>query len=195
MGRMSVGERRSALVAAAFTVIATRGLPAASIRTIVAEAGMSLASFHYAFTSREELLDVLIAETTASERSAVLPGQISGHSLHDLFAEGLGGYLEHLRARPEREQAMLELTQYAVRSRPDLAREQYGTYQEIALATLELVAAETGCQWLVPAPTVARLLVYLTDGLTIGWLVDRDTDAARATIEAAARALSTLART
>src|SRR5699024_345441 len=119
MGRMSVGERRSALVAAAFTVIATRGLPAASIRTIVAEAGMSLASFHYAFTSREELLDVLIAETTASERSAVLPGQISGHSLHDLFAVGLGGFMETLRDRPERVQEMLEQTQSAMRSSTD----------------------------------------------------------------------------
>src|SRR5699024_6117672 len=54
--RIPVAERRGALLTAAFTVIASRGLAAASTRAIVAEAGMSLASFHYAFDSREELL-------------------------------------------------------------------------------------------------------------------------------------------
>lgn len=193
MVRIPVAERRRALVAAAFTVIATRGLAAASTRAIVAEAGMSLASFHYAFDSRDELLEVLIAEVTAGEQAAVLPGQLAGKSLEELLVEGLTGYLHHLRADPAREQAMLELTQHAIRTAPDLARRQYARYQEIATAALQLAAAETGSCWQVPVPTVARLLVHLTDGLTLTWLVDRDDGATEEAIAAAARALTALA--
>ncbi|HLS64443.1 MAG TPA: helix-turn-helix domain-containing protein [Ruania sp.] len=192
--RIPVAERRGALLTAAFTVIASRGLAAASTRAIVAEAGMSLASFHYAFDSRDELLQLLITEVTAGEQAAVLPAERAGKSLEQLLIEGLTGYLEHLRADPQREQAMLELTQYAIRSRPELAAQQYGRYQEIASAALQLAAAETGTCWRVPVPTVARLLVHVTDGLTLTWLVDRDEHAARQTIAAAATALMALTR-
>jgi len=192
--RIPVAERRAALITAAFTVIATRGLAAASTRAIVAEAGMSLPSFHYAFDSRDELLQVLIAEVTAGEQAAVLPAERAGKSLEQLLVEGLSGYLEHLRTDPQREQAMLELTQYAIRSRPELAVQQYKRYQEIATAALELAAAETGRRWQVPVATVARLLVHVTDGLTLTWLVDRDERAAQQTIAAAATALTALTR-
>ena len=40
----------------ALTVIARDGVHAATTRAIVAEAGMALASFHYAFRSRDELI-------------------------------------------------------------------------------------------------------------------------------------------
>jgi len=192
--RIPVAERRAALITAAFTVIATRGLAAASTRAIVAEAGMSLPSFHYAFDSRDELLQVLIAEVTAGEQAAVLPAERAGKSLEQLLVEGLSGYLEHLRTDPQREQAMLELTQYAIRSRPELAVQQYKRYQEIATAALELAAAETGRRWQVPVATAARLLVHVTDGLTLTWLVDRDEPAAQQTIAAAATALTALTR-
>ena len=49
-------ERRASLARAARTVIARDGLAAATTRAIVAEAGMPLASFHYAVASRDELL-------------------------------------------------------------------------------------------------------------------------------------------
>lgn len=193
MVRMPAVQRRRELVAAAFTVIATHGLAGASIRAIVAEAGMSLASFHYAFSSRDELLEVLVTEATAKEQAAVLPAGGSGQSLEELVVEALGGYLDHLRADPQREQAMLELTLYAVRRRGDFARAQYFRYQEIATAAVELAAAQLGVRWLVPVATVTRLLVQLTDGLTLAWLVDRDDEAAQATIRAAARAVVALA--
>ena len=56
MPRLAVAERRAALVEAALRVMVRGGLAAGTTRAIVAEAGMSLASFHYAFSSRDELL-------------------------------------------------------------------------------------------------------------------------------------------
>lgn len=193
MTRIPVEERREALIDAAFRVIGEQGLSRASTRAIVAEAGMSLASFHYAFESRDQLLELLITEVLASEQRAILPADLKGKSLTELLTEGLQGYLDHLRADPGREQAMLELTQYALRSALPLAEGQYVQYTRFALESLELAARQTDSEWTVPTPVVARLLVALTGGFTISWLIDRDDAHARASVEAAATAIASLA--
>ena len=93
------------------------------------------------------------------------------------------------------EQAMLELTQYALRSpeRHPLAVAQYRRYAELAAQALEAAAAQVGAPWRVPVAEAAGVLVAFTDGLTITWLVNRDDDAARAVVRAAADALSRMA--
>lgn len=193
MPRTPVEDRRRALLAAAFRVVAARGLTGASTRAIVAEAGMSLASFHYAFASRDELLDLLITEVVAKEEKAIAPAEIAGRDLTDLLTAGLMGYLDHLRADPPREHAMLELTQYALRERPQLARDVYAQYERIAIAALDLAASVTGVRWSVPEPVVARLLLAVTDGITLTWLVDRDDARAEAVVAAAGVAVAALA--
>ena len=60
MTRIPVADRRTALVQAALRVVARDGVAAASTRRIVGEAGMPLASFHYVFESRDELMAQLI---------------------------------------------------------------------------------------------------------------------------------------
>ncbi|NHB84025.1 hypothetical protein G7085_03405 [Tessaracoccus sp. HDW20] len=82
----------------------------------MAEAGMSLASFHYAFESREQLIEALMAEVLAVEEEAVLPAVGTDASLADLIASSLTSYLDHLRSDPVRERAMLELTLHALRT-------------------------------------------------------------------------------
>lgn len=193
MARLSIEERRRRLVAAALKVVAERGLARASTRAIVAEAGMSLASFHYAFSSRDELIGLLIPEVLAREASAVLPVAPGGRDLVDLVAEGLLGYLALLRADPAHEQAMLEMTLHALRERPELADEQYARYTRLAVTALEAAAAATGRRWGVPVTTAAALLVSLTDGLTLAWLVHRDDALATDVARAAALAVAALA--
>ncbi len=191
MAHIPVQERRRLLIEATLRVVAERGLAQATIRTIVAEAGMSLASFHYAFNSRDELIDELIATMIERERAAVVPELVPGSSIREVIEAGLLGYFEHLRASPDHEQAMLELTQYALRSpeRHALARNQYASYTDIAVSSLELAAGHTGTRWTIPVETVARIFVALTDGLTLRWLVDRDDEAARVAVVAAAALL------
>lgn len=195
MTRIPAPERRAALIEAALRVVAREGIARATTRAIVGEAGMSLASFHYAFDSRDELIDELIRTVVARELQAVVPELEPGISLRELLEHGLSRYLDHLRADPEHEQAMLELTQYALRS-PDrraLATGQYARYAELATETLTLAAAHTNVTWRIPVEQVARMLVAFTDGLTLSWLVDRDDDAARRVIAAASRAIADLA--
>lgn len=195
MTRIPAPERRAALIAAALRVISRNGIAQATTRAIVAEAGMSLASFHYAFDSRDELIDELITAVIEHARHAVMPDDLADGPLVEMLEAGLVRYFEHLKADPEHEQAMLELTQYALRSpeRHPLARAQYARYAELAEQSLVVAAERAGAEWRVPVADVARILVAFTDGLTLTWLVERDDAAAHAVAHAAADALSRMA--
>jgi TetR/AcrR family transcriptional regulator, regulator of biofilm formation and stress response len=193
MARLSVEERRAALVDAALRVMVRGGLAAGTTRAVVAEAGMSLASFHYAFTSRDELLRELVRGVVGREFSAATEGMPADEGLAGCLRHAAGGYLEHLEREPGHEQLMLELTLHALRN-PVLgpvAREQYRAYTEAATRLLERAAELTGEQWARPVPELSRLLITLVDGATTTWLVDRDTAATRAALDVAVEAFVT----
>ena len=102
---------------------------------------MSLASFHYAFDSRDAFIDELIAAVVAREQQAVIPEPLDGDgTLRGILESGLLRYLEHLEADPEHEQAMLELTpvRAAVAGAASARRRaQYARYAELAEQALE----------------------------------------------------------
>ncbi|WP_353810468.1 TetR/AcrR family transcriptional regulator [Agromyces sp. SYSU T00194] len=203
---MSAADRRDALVRAALRVVARRGLAQATTRAIVAEAGMSLASFHYAFASRDELVDALIAHVVGAEGAAILgdenpgaevPGaEIPGADVGEVVRLGLRRYLDHLRQDPDAEQAMLELTQHALRdpARHDVARRQYAHYRELAEASLEVAAERARVTWTRPVADIAGLVVAMTDGITMTWLVTRDDAVAEAAIDLLAETVAAAAR-
>ena len=204
MTRIPAADRRIALVRAALRVVAERGVAQATTRAIVAEAGMSLASFHYAFQSRDELMVELIRHVVDEEATAVLPeasiddanGQDEREPLRQILRDGLQRYADHVSREPLREKAMLELTQYALRS-PELhhlAVAQYERYHALAAEALDSAARRSGSVWLHPVGEVARLLVSLTDGLTIAWLVDRDDSATAKLLDVTADSVAALGR-
>ena len=128
MSRIPATERRAALAHAAMAVIARDGVAAATTRAIVAEAGMPLASFHYAVGSRDELLSDVIELVVAGEGTATLGSlEIDAPDLRSAVRATFGAYLDLVRTDPAREQAMFELTQHALRTPAlaDLPRQQY----------------------------------------------------------------------
>ena len=198
MTRIAPAARRASLVQAALRVIARDGVAAATTRRIVAEAGMPLASFHYVFASRDELMAELVNTVVAGEQSDLEPALDPATAPLELRAairSGLQHYLDGVRADPDREKAMFELTQWALREPgfEPLARRQYDRYYELAERAARDAAALTGSAWSLPVADIARLLVTLTDGLTIAWLVTRDDAAAERSLDFAADALAALA--
>jgi AcrR family transcriptional regulator len=187
MAHVPAPTRREALIEAALRVMERDGLTAGTTRAIVAEAGMSLASFHYAFSSREELLRELVQRVIGRELSSAMGAWSPEEGLAACLRAAAEGYLAHLERAPGQEQLMLELTLLAVR-RPDLrpiASEQYRAYLDAATELLGQAAELTGAQWRRPLPELARLLITLVDGVTTTWLVDRDTAASRAVLDGA----------
>ncbi|VXB92947.1 TetR/AcrR family transcriptional regulator [Plantibacter sp. T3] len=204
MPRISVVDRRAELISAALRVVAAEGVAAATTRAIVAEAGMSLASFHYAFASRDELLAELVAHVVEHERVVLDVGELltdeeatQEHSptLEAVVRAGLQRYVDLLRADPAREAAMQELSAYAMRTPglEHLALEQYRRYEELAREALALAARVSGSTWTQPVDEIARTVIAFTDGLTLGWLVRRDDAEARRLVGTVAHLVATLA--
>jgi AcrR family transcriptional regulator len=194
--RMSAADRRTALLEAAFRVIAAEGVGAATTRAIVAEAGMSLASFHYAFESRDQMMRQLIGHVIENQAVAAFASLRSGSDLRTAIRDGLDAFFAVVAADPGHEQTMVELMQYALRT-PDLAGlpgEQYSGYRAAVAGLLETVATDTGMSWLLPLHDVARIVVTMTDGITLAWLADRDSTAAARVIEFAATSIAALAQ-
>jgi AcrR family transcriptional regulator len=189
---LSSADRRAAIVQAALRVIDRDGVYGATTRAIVAEADMSLASFHYAFRSRDEMLGELFAFVVRREEEAMLAALSSSVSIRQAVRSGLQAYFDLLAAHPEREQALQELIQYALRT-PELAAlpgAQYRSYFRSAQMMLERGAELTGARWAIPIEQLSGVLVAFTDGLTMSWLATRDDSAAETVMEFAADAIA-----
>lgn len=204
MARISVVDRRAELISAALRVVAASGVAAATTRAIVAEADMSLASFHYAFTSRDELLAELVVHVVEQERVVLdveelradtTTGDEAAPELRSVVKAGLERYFELLRADPGREAAMQELSYYAMRTPglEHLAGEQYRRYAELAGEALMLAAEVSDSRWLRPVDELARIVIAFTDGLTVAWLVRRDDAEAQQLIDSVASLIGSLA--
>jgi DNA-binding transcriptional regulator YbjK len=190
---MAATERREVLARAALAVIARDGVHAATTRAIVAEAGMPLASFHYAVASRDELLrDVVELVVSSQDTAAFGTLELDARDIRTAIRGVLGSNLDILRADPARQQAMFELTQYALRTPaldgfPDA---QYDVYRRLAVRLLEAGATRYRVQWDVPISDLAAIAVALSEGATLTWLATRDDDAVERLLDLAADAIA-----
>jgi AcrR family transcriptional regulator len=196
MARVTAADRRQQLIDAAFRVMAREGVAAATTRAIAAEAGAPLATFHYAFRSKEELLRELtpaIVDRMLNEATnAITPGHDLKESLQDSF-RSVWAFSE---ATISEQHVLYELTQYALRNPglEDLAHWQYRRYTETARQYLQAVGDAADVDWTPSLAVASRIVVSFLDGLALGWLVDRNSDEARAAVDAFAQQLATLAR-
>lgn len=193
MRRLSVQQRRDELIDAAIRVIAREGLAAATTRAIVAEADMPLGAFHYAFTSRDDLLAHVVERVTDEERLAAWLSADSGGDIRHILAQGMDAYLRLLESDPGRELALLEVALHAQRHDPEAARWQWRTYLRATSSSLEHAARLAGVRWNAPVEEIAHSLISALDGLTLSWLGARDSAAARRHIDFLATAFAALA--
>lgn len=196
MAHLPVGERREQLLAAAWRVLSSRGLAAATTRAICAEAGLAQGAFHYCFASRDELMREVA--------TGLLPGEITaadavierGGSLARCISRALQAYWDLVEADPGAHQVLYEITTAALRSPDgrDMAELQYARYLEGARVILRRIAEVRAVTWQRPLDVLARQVVTVLDGLTLHFAVDRDSAAARAALDAFAEDLAAAAR-
>ena len=196
MARISADERRRQLTEAAFRVMAREGVAAATTRAIAAEAGAPLASFHYCFRSKEELL----RELTPALVDRMLEGAMAdikpGRDFREMLREGIHSIWSFMEATPGEQQVLYELTQYALRNPglEELASWQYERYYDLARDHLQAIADASDVEWAVPLPVAARMLIAFFDGLALGWIVDRNSAEARAALDGFIEGLALMAR-
>ncbi|MET8978287.1 TetR/AcrR family transcriptional regulator [Streptomyces sp. NPDC004539] len=171
--------RRTELLDAARTVIARDGVAAATTRRITQEAGLPHGMFHYWFSGKEELFEVIIAEVIEELRATAVavPGAAA--------AEPGPGVKSRLRAafevarrdeaeRPGRQLAFYELTALALRTPAlrDLARRQYTAYREASTEVATAWMAENGVDLPGGGEALGELLAVVIDGMILAWLAD-----------------------
>lgn len=195
MPRISSVDRRLQIVRAALRVIAEQGVQGATTRAIVAEAGMSLASFHYAFDSRDEMMEELIAYVVEHQTVAAFSTIRFGSDIRTTVRDGLQAFFETVLADPGNEQVLFELMFFAMRtpSLDGLPSRQWAKYHAAAEELLNAAAVNAGITWSRPIDEVARFLVAITDGLTVAWLANRDLEAASTVMDLAADSIAALA--
>jgi AcrR family transcriptional regulator len=194
--RIPADERRRQLVAAAFRVMAADGVGAATTRAIAAEAGMPLSSFHYCFRSKNELLGELAGQMVSTEVSAAAQVLTPEDGLEVTIRGALRAYWQLVEESPGEHQVLYELTQVALRTPglEGLAQRQYARYQAGCREMIERIGVACEVEWLLPLDVLARMLVTLLDGLTLNWLVDRDSAQALAVLDASADQFAALSR-
>jgi AcrR family transcriptional regulator len=187
MARMSVEERREALIEAAYRVIADHGVEGATTRRVCAQAKMPLASFHYAFESRMALLTAVI-DQAVPRTHASLADEIREYTpAGDLPGDGLAGVErevdQSLQALfllivkdPGRVHATMSLALYS-RQQEELrmaGREMWERLYELGAATLESIAQRHGTGWSLPPEKLGPLLIAATNAVGMVYLTTTD---------------------
>lgn len=198
MARMSAGDRREQLVAAAIRVMTREGVAKATTRAIAAEAGMPLGVFHYAFQSKAELMAVVTKTIAQQSKADIDAATLSGATddVLQLITAGLSAYFEHVVAHPHEHLVTYELTTTALRDSDleEVAKRQYDYYLAENTQLLEAVAELMGMEFTEPLPVVTRYLLSVMDGLALNWLARGDEDEAREVVRLTARTLRTMVR-
>ncbi|GAC48824.1 TetR/AcrR family transcriptional regulator [Gordonia aichiensis] len=202
LARMSVDDRRTALVESAYRVIADHGVEGATTRRICAHAGMPLASFHYAFESRTALLWAVMEKAVPEDVSLMLESllPIGGSSsavgveaMRTKMFEQLDAFYMLLKADPGRLQATISLGIYA-HNHPELQPAGKQMYEHLyGLAAQGLAAAGEQAQitWLTPVEQIAPVFIANIIAITLVYLSTADDSALGAIAESLVRDVMT----
>ncbi|MEA5154871.1 TetR/AcrR family transcriptional regulator [Raineyella sp.] len=153
MPNLRVDRRRELLLEAGERVIARVGLEGATTRAVVTEAGMPLASFHYAFSSRAEFIRLLINRHMAPQ-PAPLPRDGSFDEALTTFLTALAGQ-DAVDGDVPASLAFHAMRHDELRTMVTEGATQFDKELAGGLATL---AAEHGREWLVDPHRLATQL-------------------------------------
>lgn len=180
--------RRRELLEAGLRVIAREGMHGATVRAIVAEADVPLATFHYVFDSRDQMIGEAYAFVVLPEATSdALPLPCS-RDLLAVVQDMLQDWVDRFEAQPQYELAVMEIMAYCKRtpSLQHLPAAVQARYVEVVSGLIDVVCSRAGITPAVPVDQLAEMVLHVTDGLTYHLLRTEDADAARRYIAAAA---------
>jgi AcrR family transcriptional regulator len=187
-------EKAQAILEAARACLGERGYAATTIAEIAAQAGVSRGLLHYYFKSKEELLAQVVRAGTDAYVGLLEPMFARSESAGDL-AQGLVGAVRGIvESHPTFINLSVECWTLAHES-PLVARELEDLYRQLRGAVCEGLQEARGrgiIQPAIPLDALAALLLALTDGLVMQFLIHPELAADEtiwAGLEMAARSL------
>ncbi|WP_255770768.1 TetR/AcrR family transcriptional regulator [Pseudarthrobacter sulfonivorans] len=171
--RVSAEERKEQLIAATVELMRREGVQSVTIRAIAKEANAPLATAHYCFSNKEELMDAA-AEAWFRNLSRFSSGVPVHLGLRKAVEQVGEGYWRALEEEPASILSEIELILWATRNAAvsPLAAKIYPAY-EVELGTIFATAAQSnGDQSLIDFPTMVRLFLMIYDGAAIQYMTD-----------------------
>ncbi|MCC5949719.1 MAG: TetR/AcrR family transcriptional regulator [Nitriliruptoraceae bacterium] len=186
--RRSVDERRDQLVDAAVHILAEEGLARATTRNITDRAGLALGAFHYAFSSKDELLVAVMERVVRATEDALADATARGDDDTSDISALLARFWRFIEAEPELQLAKVELTVHALRD-PELRPLASRQYERYVRAVGDAIAGPGDHD----QQPLARYVVATLDGLVMQRLVEDDTAAAQERVELHVEAIESVA--
>jgi AcrR family transcriptional regulator len=187
-------ERRERILEATIELISREGLAAASTRAVAAEAGVSVSTLHYAFGSKEALMDAVLGAIVAQIGEVAGAAAQTDHGLAAAIEAAVLAFWELVEDTPGLQTMQYELTLSALRSGAgELARAQYDEYVAVAVEIFSRAAGASGERPAVPVRDLARFVVAGLDGLILQHLSDPDVRRSRRQVRLLVRAAVGLA--
>ncbi|GAQ58405.1 TetR/AcrR family transcriptional regulator [Streptomyces acidiscabies] len=188
MAHVPAAVRRTQIIEAAAAVIARDGVAGATTRRIAAEAELSLATLHYVFKTKDEILAGVLESliehadqdnstlaahlVTPAGAGAPVPSEVVHHLVRTAWGLVCGDLVS--------QRVEYELTLYALRT-PEAAH-LGRTLREYNLTAIERIVRQgleyTGQVSRIPARELAHLIYCAVDGVLLDHLVDPDGDRA-----------------
>jgi AcrR family transcriptional regulator len=171
MAYVSAEARREQLIEAAVRVIAREGADGATTRKIADEAKAPLASLHYCFQNKENLLLAVFGQLSEEMPVAADLPEGESVSLGDVVEQRLTHAMQWSVDNPVRMRAMIEITLWAERYDPELSVSFYDGFLKSSEAVLRQVNVTLSDEEL---HSVVRVAMSLVDGLSLQMLTNGD---------------------
>lgn len=189
MARVGAELRRQDFVEATVKVIAEHGVANATTRRIAAAAGCPLASLHYVFHTKDDLL-YAVYESLFNLPHQALTNVPAGTTAAETTAEMLRQLVTWFSTNPDIAKAQTELFFWAMRNNPEMATRIYAVAIEATEQAMEKAIGTQFDKTFLKA--TSRLLVHLVDGLIIAWSAHGDLARLEAETETACEAVALL---
>ncbi|MFJ4002586.1 TetR/AcrR family transcriptional regulator [Streptomyces sp. NPDC090023] len=171
MAYVSAEARRQQLLEAAVRVVAREGADGATTRKIADEAKAPLASLHYCFQNKENLLLAVFKQLSAEMPVDVVLPEDGSATLSYVIEQSLTNAIRWSVDNPVRVRAMIEVTLWAERNDPELSVSFYDTFRRSTEAVLRQVDVSLPDEEL---HSVVRVAMSIVDGLSLQLLTDGD---------------------
>ncbi|MDJ0348138.1 TetR/AcrR family transcriptional regulator [Cryobacterium sp. PH29-G1] len=171
--RIPAAERKTQLIAATVELMRREGVQSVTMRAIAKEANAPLATAHYCFSNKDELMDAA-AEAwlkNLNRFSSDVPVHLGLRKAVEQVAEG---YWRSLEEEPASLVAEFELIMWATRnaSSSRLAAKIYPAYEVELGEMLSSAADSSDDQCLMSIPALVRCFLMIYDGAAIQYLTD-----------------------
>ncbi len=175
MAYVSADTRREQLIEAAVRVIAREGADRATTRKIAEEAKAPLASLHYCFQNKENLLLAVFTQLSGEMPVEADPPVGENMSVGQIMEQRTTRAMQWIVENPLRARAMIEVTLWAERYDPELSVTFYEGFFKSSEADLRKAETALSDEEL---HSLMRVGISIVDGLSLQMLTNGDKERA-----------------